>query len=320
MDKESILRLRQSSRKLIRELGMLQLNQAKSGRTPQHFHALIEIEKTPDITVSKLGQLLLLSTSATSRIVDSLIKQGLVVSGEGIDKREKKLAISDLGQFQIEKIDEFSNAKIIGAFEFLTPEEQEQIINSIQKYSQALEKSRVLREQVKIRTLSTSRTLRKQIISMIENIQINEFSIPISSEVNIGILRAEEEYYYNNTYNFWYAIDDKGAIIGSIGLKKIDSTTAEIKKLFVVKDYRGKGVAQKLLNMLVKSAFKHEFDGLYLGTVNKLGAAQRFYQKYGFSRITEKQLPPKFEKCHVDTDFFKGRVKDVVQMLKPMLE
>ena len=311
MKKETIDALRHVSRKLIRELGMLQLNSAHLKKTPQHWHALIEIGKEPGITTSKLGNLLLLSISATSRIVNALIDYDLVGFKEGTDKREKYLHITNKGQIELENIDEFSNSKIKGAFEFLTPQEQDQIIKAIQKYGEALEKSRLLREQVKIHTLSTSRTIRKQIIATIENIQKGEFLLPITDEINAGILRAEEEFYYNNSYNFWYAVNNQGHVIGSIGLKKIDSHNAEIKKLFVVQTYRGKGVAQKLLSTLVKAAAKHKFDNLYLGTVDKLQAAQGFYKKYGFTQITKQQLPPEFNLCPIDTVFFKVSVEDL---------
>jgi DNA-binding MarR family transcriptional regulator/N-acetylglutamate synthase-like GNAT family acetyltransferase len=311
MKKETIDVLRHVSRKLIRELGMLQLNSAHLKKTPQHWHALIEIGKEPGITISKLGNLLLLSVSATSRLVNALIDYDLVGFKEGADKREKYLHVTKKGQIELENIDEFSNSKIKGAFEFLTEDDQTHIITAIQKYGEALEKSRLLREQVKIHTLSTSRTIRKQIIAMIEDIQKGEFLLPITDDINVGILRTEEEFYYNNSYNFWYAVDQQGTIIGSIGLKKIDSHNAEIKKLFVAQTYRGKGVAQKLLSTLVKAATKHKFDGLYLGTVDKLKAAQGFYKKYGFTQITKQQLPPEFNLCPIDTVFFKVSVEDL---------
>ncbi|MCC2646800.1 MAG: transcriptional regulator, MarR [Rickettsiaceae bacterium] len=52
-----------------------------------------------------------------------------------------------------------------------------------------------------------SRTILKPVIIMIENIQKKDFLIPIKEEINIGILKAEQEYCYNNSYNFWYAIE-----------------------------------------------------------------------------------------------------------------
>ena len=308
MKNERINELRHYSRKLVRELGMLQLNKNHLKQTPQHWHTLIEISKEPGITVSQLGHMLLLSTSQMSRIVNALLKADFIYSKDGIDKREKYFYLTEKGQQEMNNIDTFSNAKIKGAFEYLTQDDQDQIIAAIQKYSQAIEKSRLVLEQVKILTLSTARPIRKQIVSMIENIQKNEFQIPVTDEINAGVLRAEDEYYYNNSYNFWYAIDNDGAVIGSVGLKMLDDNNAEIKKFFVAKPYRGKEVAQKLMKTLIKSANKHGFNHLFLGTVDILHAAHRFYDKYGFSRIDKQKLHSKFEICPVDTVFFKMKI------------
>lgn len=310
-----INQLRHASRKLIRELGILQLSKAKLKSTPQHWHALIEIHKEPDITIAKLSQLLLLSPSSVSRIVNSLIKDNLVSYKDGLDRREKYLQITPEGMIEIKNIDRFSNHKIKGAFEFLTENDKNQIVSAIEKYALALEKSRVTQEQVKILTLSTSRTIRKQIVNMIENIQSKEFSLPITEALNACVLRAEGDFHYNNSYNFWYAVDIDGKIIGSIGLKKIDNNNAEIKKFFIEKPYRGKGVSQKLMNVLIKAAFKHQFNNLYLGTVNILKAAQCFYEKYGFSRIEEKNLHVNFSKCPLDSVFFKSGVSKLYQKI-----
>lgn len=305
MKSKFIADLRHVSRKLIRELGILELKKSKINNTPQHWHALIEINNEPSISISKLENLLLLSYSTTFRIVNSLLKKGLIISKPGIDKREKYLYITKKGLQEIDKIDEFSNKKILGALEFLTDDDQKNIIESIKKYATALEKSRTNIEHVKIHTLPTSRNIRKKIIELIEGIQKNEFNLPITPEINVCILKAESEFYYNNSYNFWYAVNEHGEIIGSIGLKKIDTNNAEIKKFFVHAQYRGKGIANKLMTALTKSASKHNFKHLYLGTIVTLHAAHRFYEKYGFSRIDEKELPDKFEKCHLDTIFFK---------------
>ncbi len=303
--------LRLESRILIRELGLLQLNNANSEVSPGHWHALIEISREPGTTISKLGQQLLMSVSTISRLVSSLTRHGFLILQAGNDKREKYLRLTNKGQSEIQKIDAFSNSKIKGAFELLTSEEIDQIITSISIYSHALEKSRMIRENVTVATLPTSRTVRKQIVNMIADIQANEFQIPITDEINLCVLRAEADFYYGQSYNFWYATDDKGRIIGSIGLKKVDNQHAEVKKFFVTKEYRGKGVAQKLLETLLKAASKHQFDFLVLGTVDTLKAAHRFYNKYGFELIEQKNLPGKFDVCHLDTVFFKANVKEL---------
>jgi N-acetylglutamate synthase-like GNAT family acetyltransferase len=259
--------------------------------------------------------LLLLSVSAASRLVGGLINEGLLCLKEGEDKREKYLGLTQEGRREIEDIDRFSNAKIKGAFDFLTQEDQASIIKAIQKYGDALEKSRLLTERVKIHTLSTSRPLRKEIMDMIGRIQKDEYALGVTDEINAGILRAEQEYYYHRSYNFWYALDEKGNVIGSIGLKKIDDENAEIKKFFVAQKYRGKGVAQKLMSALLKAALKHHFNCLYLGTVGTLLSAQGFYKKYGFTQVSQQSLPSNFDLCPVDTVFFTSTVEDLKKNL-----
>lgn len=311
MKKDTISELRKSARKLIRELGVLRLNTSQTNRAPQHWHTLIEISNQPDITMSKLGRLLLLTNSNMSRIVRVLMNDKLITLNDGPDKREKYLTITPKGLLELKNIDDFSHRRINGALEFLSEQDQEDIILALNKYANALEVSRLLREQIKIHKLSTARNIRKQIIHMIESIQKDEFHLPITTAINDCILRAEETFYFNHAYNFWYAVDHHGTIIGSIGLKKIDKANAEIKKFFVAEKFRGKGVAQKLLQSLLKAAHKHRFKSLYLGTVSSLQAAQRFYDKSGFSRIKQSDLPVSFQKCPLDTVFFKADLKNI---------
>ena len=148
--KENVIdSLRHAARELVRELGMLQLNMSRTNRTPQHWHALIEIMNEPNITIAKLGNLLLLSSSNMSRIVSALIKEKLVDVRSGTDKREKYLQITPKGQLELNYIDEFSIIKIKDALEFLTVEDQKQIIDAMEKYGNALKESRLSREKLK---------------------------------------------------------------------------------------------------------------------------------------------------------------------------
>jgi DNA-binding MarR family transcriptional regulator/N-acetylglutamate synthase-like GNAT family acetyltransferase len=304
--------LREASRKLVRELGMLELDQSTTHETPAHWHALIEVSKNPGVTISKVGQGLLLSPSKISRLITRLSKEGLVEMRAGsYDKREKSLYLTDAGALALKKIDTFSENKIKGAFAFLTDPEVDHIIESINLYGGALEKSRVMKESVKILTLSKSRALRQQIVSMIEDIQKGEFSIPITPDINLSVFKGEQHFYYDNTCNFWYAIDANGAVIGSIGLKKVIEQYGELKKFFVHSSYRGKGVAQRLIQTLLKAASKHGFEYLVLGTVDKLHAARRFYERCGFKEIAKNKLPENFDLCPLDTVFYEGRVGEL---------
>lgn len=308
MNNQPINQLRQVSRQLIRELGMLQWDQSESKETPAYWHTLIEISQEPGITQINLGKRLLLSTATMSRLIQRLTKQDLVDIKVGLDKREKQLWITSAGTEALKKIDKFSADKIKGAFEFMETGEITQLIENISRYADALKQARQMQEQIKILTLSTSRTLRKQVVDMIANIQKNEFGIAINDEINACVLQAEATFCYKNSCNFWYAVDSQGKVIGSVGLKEVDKEYGEIKKFFVAKEYRGKGLAQKLMATAINAARKHKFKYLVLGTVDILQAAQKFYQKAGFNIISKQELPKAFDICPLDSVFFKAEV------------
>ncbi len=314
MSQENIDNLRHYSRKMVRELGILEIEKDNDKASPQRWHALIEISQTPKITVSQLSQNLVLHISTVSRIVNSMIEDNLAQYDLNSDRREKALQITAKGLKELKRIDDFSNSKIVNAFRFLGEKDQNQIVEAIKKYSLALEKSRVSNEtkKIKILTVSTSRLLRQQIKTMVANIQKNEFAIPVTDETNACILDIESNFYYNNSYNFWYAVDDVGALIGCIALRKIDKNNGELKKLFVVKEYRGQKVAQALMNKLLKAAQEHKFQHLYLGTVDVLKMAQSFYLKYGFKKIPKQDLPKSFDICDLDTLFFKAKTSEII--------
>ncbi len=300
---------------MVRELAILQVEKNEKKSSLHIFHALIEIKENHKITISALAKNLVLHISNISKIVDKLTKQGFVKENAAADKRKKTLQITKKGEQEIKKIEEISNQKILNAFRFLGQKDQEQIIDAIRKYALALEKSRVKNglAKVKILTLSTSRALRKKVKNMVENIQKNEFGL---IDENDCILKAEDEFCYNNSCNFWYAINDENEIIASVGLKKIDKQNSELKKFYVAKEYRGQKLSQALILKLLTAAKNHNFKNLYLGTIDVLKNAQNFYEKYGFKKVSRNKMPENFQFCQVDNLFYKAQIDFVSAKIK----
>lgn len=79
-----------------------------------------------------------------------------------------------------------------------------------------------------------------------------------------------------------------------------------IRKMFVNQEWRGKdkNVALALLHTLEAWSQQHGITKLYLGTVEQLKAAQRFYAREGFSLIEADTLPTSFPRMAVDTIFY----------------
>lgn len=90
----------------------------------------------------------------------------------------------------------------------------------------------------------------------------------------------------NNAY--WVAENDEGIVVAGVGIGPLDedSGICELQKMYCIKEYRGSGIAEELLNTALDYARKH-YKGCYLETLNNMDRAKRFYEKNGFKHTDE---------------------------------
>jgi N-acetylglutamate synthase-like GNAT family acetyltransferase len=145
---------------------------------------------------------------------------------------------------------------------------------------------------------------RQGIVDLILPIQQQEFGIPISINDQPDLLSIAS-FYQKENGNFWVALEEE-KVVGTIALVDIGNSQAALRKMFVHKEYRGKekGVAQALVDTLLEWAGQRKLQTVFLGTIDTMKAAHRFYEKNGFVEITKEQLPPNFPVMAVDNRFF----------------
>ena len=146
------------------------------------------------------------------------------------------------------------------------------------------------------------------IVHLILNIQQNEFQVPITINEQQDLLNIPT-FYQQKKGNFWVAkFNDE--VVGTIALIDCGDNIGTIRKMFVKKEFRGKehGIAQRLLNTLEESARTNTIKSLYLGTLERLQAAIRFYERNGFTLIQKQNLPTVFPLMPVDTHFFEKEI------------
>ncbi|MBL7701145.1 MAG: GNAT family N-acetyltransferase [Ferruginibacter sp.] len=56
----------------------------------------------------------------------------------------------------------------------------------------------------------------------------------------------------------------------------------ELKRIYVLKEYQGKGIAQKLMDFFLEFAVVNKYEAVWLGVWEHNLRAQKFYEKYGF--------------------------------------
>lgn len=134
----------------------------------------------------------------------------------------------------------------------------------------------------------------KQILDLILPIQQIEFNVPVTLEGQPDLLDIET-YYYKTGGGFWGAINED-ELIGTIALISTGHNAGAIRKMFVKKEFRGRenGTAQQLLETLIGYCIEKGITDLYLGTVDMLKAAHRFYEKNGFVKMKSEEMPVYF--------------------------
>lgn len=106
---------------------------------------------------------------------------------------------------------------------------------------------------------------------------------------------------YNTEENrYWVAEDEKGKIVGGVGIGKIEelSNVCELQKMYCLPEVRGTGISHRLIEIALNYAKKY-YDKCYLETLDNMIAAQKFYEKYGFKKLDKPLIQTGHFACDV---------------------
>ena len=73
-----------------------------------------------------------------------------------------------------------------------------------------------------------------------------------------------------------------GIPAGCVALRKMDSWRCEMKRLYVRKKFRGKGVGQALCRKIIVKGRQLGYREMFLDTLSTMVAAQTLYRSHGF--------------------------------------
>ena len=144
----------------------------------------------------------------------------------------------------------------------------------------------------------------QQAVNLILPIQQIEFGVPVTLEEQPDLTMIDE-FYIQPGGGFWGAFLN-GELVGTLALVNTGHASGAIRKMFVKKEYRGKelSIAQQLLETLLAFAKTKGMKDLYLGSVDQMKAAHRFYERNGFQKIAKDKLPPYYPRMSADTVFY----------------
>lgn len=108
------------------------------------------------------------------------------------------------------------------------------------------------------------------------------------------------EIYNKEGHKYWVIEDEKGEIVGGVGIGKLLGTkdTCELQKMYCLRETRGTGIANKLMEIALDYAKKY-YKKCYIETLDNMIAANKFYKKYGFIKLNKPLVQTEHNACDV---------------------
>lgn len=91
------------------------------------------------------------------------------------------------------------------------------------------------------------------------------------------------EIYCTPGNRYWVAEDETGKIVGGTGIGRLTDAVCELQKMYCLPQARSTGLAGQLMELALDYA-RQFYTQCYLETLDNMTAAQRFYEKHGFTR------------------------------------
>ena len=102
---------------------------------------------------------------------------------------------------------------------------------------------------------------------------------------------------YASPGGLWLAHDRSGQAVGCVGLRLLDGTRGELKRLYVRPTGRGQGLGQALLGQALSAARAGGLTQVVLDTLPEMQAARALYLAAGFVPIPPYGWHPPAAEC-----------------------
>jgi putative acetyltransferase len=89
----------------------------------------------------------------------------------------------------------------------------------------------------------------------------------------------------------WFSvIESQERIVGSYGIFRIDENVCELRKMYLLKEYQGKGLGKLMMEEALQKAKELGYNEMILESNRVLNKALGLYRKYGFVEYTPVHL------------------------------
>ncbi len=300
-------KVREASRKLVREFGFMNSTIASTSLAPSSLHTLLEIDTKGPQTATELCAKLNLEKSSISRLLKKLVEAGLIKEvSHQLDARSKCLKLTQKGCETVQVAHQHASTQAREALNLLPLTTQKAVLEGLSSYAAALEAVKNQKDVTRTHNIKIINGYRSGVIGRIAYL----FSIYFSShyefgqyfEAKVATELAEFTSRLENPKNQIWIAEKNEEILGSIVIDAEDiedEAIAHLRWFIMDERLRGTGIGQELLDKAVKFCDEHGFKEIHLWTVKGLDAASHLYDKYNFV-ITEELVDKQWGKEAVE--------------------
>jgi diaminopimelate epimerase len=119
---------------------------------------------------------------------------------------------------------------------------------------------------------------------------------PASTDADLEDIESS---YFKRGGTFLVLEEKDGSIIGAYGLYPMKDQTCELRKMYLQKAYRGKGLGKFLMEDALARARQLGFEKMVLETASVLKEAIALYKTYGFVEYTPDHLSSRCDQAYV---------------------
>ena len=277
--------LRQASRHLVRELGVLDGRPGGVGIPFSQGHSLIEIDRRGTMTAGELAAVLNLDKLTTSRTVAALVRAGLVAAraDEG-DRRRRLLALTARGRRKLATLDRVSNRQVHEALALLRDEERRAVVRGLDLYARALGRRRV-QQELSIRPIIPRDD--PEVAGIIRDVMTEHGASGPGFAIHDPEVESMSASYAPPGHGYWVLVR-RGRVVGGGGFAPLvggEPGVCELRKMYFRPDVRGTGMGARVLGHVLAEARRAGHRTCYLETLVSMARARRLYESFGFQRL-----------------------------------
>ncbi|NKF06094.1 GNAT family N-acetyltransferase [Clostridium gasigenes] len=105
---------------------------------------------------------------------------------------------------------------------------------------------------------------------------------------------------YQNKGSKYFVVEENNKIIAGCGIGPLENleNICELQKMYSLKEVRGRGIANELMEISLEFAKKH-YSKCYLETFSNMIRANKFYKKNGFIKLEKPLIETEHFACDV---------------------